>query len=140
MRVNVSINYISAERFWDRDKPAPVGVHISTNVNIVGVEPKAEKLAVPFVVTIGYTPSVAQISIKGQALISGDSEELEKIQGSYNNKRIPPPMLMQAITNTSLIEATVVSRSLNIPAPIPMPMIPQTQKQKPDKERPNYVG
>ncbi len=134
----MNVNYISAERFWERDKPAPTGVHISTNVNIVGIESRAEKLAVPFVVTIAYTPSVAQINIKGQALISGTSEELEKIQGSYKDKKAPPPMLLQAITNTSLIEATVVSRSLNIPPPIPLPGV--LPMQKPDTERPSYVG
>lgn len=138
MQVRVDVNYISAERFWERDQPAPGGVHISTNVNIVGVEPKAEKLVVPFVVTIGYTPSVAQINIKGQAFISGNSDELEKIQKSYKDKKAPPQMLLQAITNTSLIEATVVSRSLNIPPPIPLPGIPPQQKA--DKERPSYVG
>lgn len=136
--MGVNINYISAERFWERDKPAPSGVHISTNVNIVGIESKAEKLAVPFVVTIAYTPSVAQINIKGQALVSGTSEELEKIQESYKDKKAPPHMLLQAITNTSLIEATVVSRPLNIPPPIPLPGVPS--RQKPDMERPSYVG
>ena len=136
--MHVEINYISAERFWGHDQPLPSGIQISTNINIVGVESKAEKLMVPFVVTIGYTPSVAQINIKGQARISGTSEELEKIHGSYKDKKAPPPVLLQTITNTSLIEATIVSRSLNIPPPIPLPGIPSMQK--PDKERPSYVG
>ncbi|MDI6642820.1 MAG: hypothetical protein QMD95_02065 [Candidatus Hodarchaeaceae archaeon] len=138
MQVRVDINYISAERFWGRDEPAPAGVHISTNVNIVGVEPKEEKLAIPFVVTIGYTPSVAQINIKGQAMISGTSEEIKKIHGDYKSKKPPPPILLQAITNTSLIEATVISRTLNIPPPVPLPGV--HAPQKPDKERPSYVG
>jgi hypothetical protein len=136
--VHVEINYISAERFWSRDQPFPSGIHISTNVNIVGMEPKVEKLVVPFVVTIGYTPSVAQINIKGQALVSGTSEELQKLHESYRDRKAPPPVLLQTITNTSLIEATLVSRSLNIPPPIPLPGIPPAQK--PDKERPSYVG
>ncbi len=137
LQVRVNINYISAERFWGHDQPAPGGLHISTNVNIVGVEPNKEKLTVPFVVTIGYTPSVAQISIKGQAFISGSPEELKKIQQHYKDKKAPPPMLLQAIANTSLVEATIVSRSLSIPPPLPIPGIP---KQRPDKERPSYVG
>lgn len=138
MQVRVDINYISAERFWERDQQFPSGIHISTNVNIVGVEARAERLLVPFVVTIGYTPSVAQINIKGQAVVSGTPEELGKIQESYRDRKAPPPILLQSITNTSLIEATIVSRSLNIPPPVPLPGIPQAQK--PDKERPSYVG
>ncbi len=136
--MRVDINYISAERFWSRDEPAPAGVHISTNVNIMGVESKKEKLAVPFVVTIGYTPSVAQINIKGQAMISGTSNEIEKIHEEYKGKKAPPPMLLQAITHTSLVEATVISRTLNIPPPVPLPGV--GAPQKPDKERPSYVG
>lgn len=138
MQVRVAINYIAAERFWEQDKPAPAGVHISTNVNIIGLEKKDDKLATPFVVTIGYNPSIAQITIKGQALLMGGQEEIDKIQENYKKQTPPPQILLQAITNTSLVEATVVSRSLNIPPPIPMPTMQAPQKQ--DKERPSYVG
>ncbi len=136
--MSVSISYISAERFWEYGKPTPAGVHISTNVNIVGVESKDEKLSVPFVVTIGYTPSIAQISFKGQAILSGKPEELEKIQDSYKKQHTPPPQLLRSITNVSLIEATVLSRSLNIPPPIPLPGLPKPSK--PEDDRPSYVG
>lgn len=138
MQVRVSINYISAERFWEHDKPASAGVHISTSVNIIGLEKKEDRLAAPFVVTISYNPSIAQINIKGQALILATPEEIEKIHDDYKKQTPPPQLLLQAITNTSLVEATVVSRSLNIPPPIPMPSVPAPQK--PDKERPSYVG
>jgi hypothetical protein len=138
INIGVSISYISAEKFWEQDKPAPPSVHISTNINIVGVEQKGERLTVPFVVTIGYTPSVAQISLKGHAIVTGDKGELERLHDDYKKQRAPPPVLLQTITNASLIEATVLSRSLNIPPPIPLPGMPQPQK--PDKERPSYVG
>jgi hypothetical protein len=137
-RVNVNINYISGEKFLESGKPAPPRVHISTNVNIVGVEPKGEGLAVPFVVTIGYNPSVAQISLKGQALVAGEESELKQIRESYEKKQKPPRPLVQQITSQSLVEATVLSRTLNIPPPIPLPGPPP--ERKPDEERPNYVG
>jgi len=139
IQVNVSITYISAEKFWERDKPAPPGVHISTNINIINVEQKGEELAVPFVVTIGYTPAVAQISLKGQATVSGEKDELAQLHDDYKKQRAPPNQLLQTITNVSLIEATMLSRTLNIPPPIPLPGLPPPQ-QKPDKERPSYVG
>ncbi len=138
MHVSVRINYISAERFWEPGKLIPAGIRVSTNVNIVGVETKDEKLAAPFVVTIGYTPSIAQISFKGQVILSGKPEELKKIQDDYKKQRAPPPALLQTVTNTSLIEATILSRSLNIPPPIPLPGL--RKPPKPDKERPSYVG
>lgn len=138
MHVNISISYISAERFWEHGRPPPPGVHISTNVNVISIEPKDEKLFVPFVVTIGYTPSIAQMSLKGQATLSGERGELERIQNDYKTQRTPPPQLLKSITTVSLTEATVISRSLNIPPPIPLPDFPQ--QPKPDKERPSYVG
>jgi len=138
LHVRVNINYISAERFWGRDEPAPPGVHISTNINIMGMESKDDKLLAPFVVTIGYTPSVAQISIKGQAQISGTRNELNQIRENYRDKKTPPPFLLQAITSTSLVEATIVSKTLNVPPPIPLPGVRPPQKQ--EGENPSYFG
>ncbi len=139
MQVKVNLSYISAERFWEHEQQSPGQIHISTNVNIIGVESKGEGLSVPFVVTIGYSPSVAQINIKGQAMISGNSEELDTIKNDYKSKKTPPPMLLQLITSTSLIEATVISRTLNIPPPLPLPSVSVPQPKQ-DKERPSYVG
>jgi len=139
MQVKVQVNYISAERFLERGKDNLGRVHIQTNVNVVGVESKGESVFVPFVVTIGYSPSVAQINIKGEAIVTGKPDELQKLKSDYDAKRPPPPMLLQAITNTSLIEATVVSRSLNIPPPLPLPSMVQKQSSQ-DKEQLSYVA
>ncbi len=137
-QVNVTINYISAEKFLEPGKPVPPKVHISTNVNIIGVEKKKGGISVPFVVTIAYSPSVAQISLKGQALVVGKESELKEIREGYKKKKKPPFLLIHQITTYSLVEATVVSRSLNIPPPIPLPGPPP--EYKPDEERPDYVG
>lgn len=136
IRVDVNISYISGEKLWEPGKPIPPGIHVSTNVSVLGVESKDERLFVPFVVGISYTPSIAQISLRGNAVVSGDKSELEKIREDYQKQRAPPPpVLIQSITNTSLIEATVLSRSLNVPPPLPLPTLPP---KKP--EEPSYVG
>jgi hypothetical protein len=138
IQINISLSSLSAERLWEHGKPAPPEVHISTNVNVTGFEQRDEKLAIPFVTTISYAPSIAQISLRGQAILSGEREEIERIKEEYKRQRSPPAIVIQTITNVSLIEATVLSRSLNIPPPIPLPlMVPES---KPDKERPSYVG
>ncbi len=125
IRVNVAITNISAERFWDIRKPIPP-IQIGTNINVLGMEKKHdETVEVPFVLTINYNPSIAQISLKGNAYVSGDKDEIEKVLKEHKEKRPPPPIVVQSISNVVFIESVLISRTLNIPPPIPLPQIPQ---------------
>jgi hypothetical protein len=127
IRVNVVIANISAERFWDIRKPIPP-IQIGTNINIVGMEKKPDgSLEVPFVLAINYNPSIAQISLKGSAYVSGDKGEIEKVLNDYEEKKPPPPLIVQSISNVVFIESVIISRTLNIPPPIPLPQIPQAK-------------
>jgi hypothetical protein len=125
IRVNVAIANISADRFWDVRKPIPP-IQISTNINVVGMEKKPDgSLEVPFVLTINYNPSIAQISLKGSAYVSGDKSEIDKVLKDYEEKKPPPQLLVQSISNVVFIESILISRTLNIPPPIPLPQIPE---------------
>jgi len=136
IKVNVSISNVSAERFWDIKKPIPP-IQINTNLNLIGVEKKSEdSLEVPFVLTINYNPSIAQISLKGKAFVAGDRDEIEKVYREYEEKKPPPPVIVQSISNVVFIESVVISRTLNIPPPIPLPQIPET---KPPSKKPSEL-
>jgi len=127
IRVNIAITNISAERFWDIRKPIPP-IQIGTNINVVGMEKKADgTLEVPFVLAINYNPSIAQISLKGSAYVSGDKSEIEKVLKEHEEKKPPPPLIVQSISNVVFIESVLISRTLNIPPPIPLPQIPQAK-------------
>jgi hypothetical protein len=129
IKVNVAISSISAERFWNIRKPIPP-IQIGTNINIVGMDKKPDELVeVPFVLTINYNPSIAQISLKGSAYISGDKSEIEKVLKDHKEKRPPPPIVVQSISNVVFIESVLISRTLNVPPPIPLPQIPQGKAQ-----------
>ncbi len=131
IQVHVSIHNLSAERFWEADKPLPP-VQISTNLNLVGINKRGEDmLEVPFVFTINYTPTVAQISVKGKAHVKGPEDELKKIHDAYTEKKPPPPMIVQSISNVAFIESILITRTLNIPPPIPLPQIPPVKEGKP---------
>jgi hypothetical protein len=135
IRVNVAITNISAERFWDIRKPIPP-IQIGTNINIVGMDKKPdESLEVPFVLAINYNPSIAQISLKGSAYVSGDKNEIEKILKDHDEKKPPPPLIVQSISNVVFIESVLISRTLNIPPPIPLPQIPQAKAGSKPKGR-----
>jgi hypothetical protein len=139
MEINVQIYYASAEKLWEMGKPLPQNVHVSANVSIVGMEEEESKLILPFVTSITYNPSVAQISLKGRAIVSGEKEELQKIQEDYKKHLPPPPALLQTITNVSLVEAVILSRTVGVPPPIPLPTFPP-QQQKGEKEKLTYIG
>lgn len=123
IKVGVFIHQLSAERLWDIDKPIPP-VQIATNLNLVGVEKKSDDLLeVPFVFAINYNPAVAQISVKGKAHVTGDKEELKQIHNSYTEKKPPPAIVVQSISNVAFLESIVITRILNIPPPVPLPQI-----------------
>jgi len=133
IRVNVAIGNISAERFWDIRKSTPP-IQIATNINIVNMEKKTEdSIEVPFVLTIVYNPSIAQITLKGRAYVNGEKLEIDKIMKDYEDKKPPPPIVVQSISNVVFIESVLISRTLNIPPPIPLPQIPEQGKQATSK-------
>ena len=138
IRVNVAISIISAERFWDIRKPIPP-IQIGTNINVVGMEKKPDgSLEVPFVLAINYNPSIAQISLKGSAYVSGDKSEIEKVLKDYEEKKPPPQLIVQSISNVVFIESVLISRTLNIPPPIPLPQIPEAKAPSTKPEGRDY--
>ena len=138
IRVNVAISNISAERFWDIRKPIPP-IQIGTNINVVGMEKKPDgTVEVPFVLSINYNPSIAQISLKGSAYVNGDKSEIDKVLKDYEDKKPPPPLIVQSISNVVFIESVLISRTLNIPPPIPLPQIPETKAPSTKPEGRDY--
>lgn len=86
LRVNVVITNISAERFLDFRKPFPQ-IQINTNLNLTGMERKLDdSLDVPFILTISYNPSVAQVNLKGVAFVVGEKGEIDKVYKEYEEK------------------------------------------------------
>jgi hypothetical protein len=136
VNVRVFVKNISAESFWEIEKPIPP-VQIATNLNVVGISKKREgMLEVPFVFTINYNPGVAQISLKGKSHVKGSKDEIEQILKGHKEKKPPPPFLLQSISNVVFLESVLICRSLNIPPPIPLPKISATQKEK--RPEPTY--
>lgn len=133
IKVRVFVQNLSAERFWDVGKSVPP-VKVSTNLNLVGINKKSDELLeVPFVFSINYNPAIAQISIKGRAHILGKKDEIKRILDLHKQKKPPPPMVVQSISNVAFLESVIVSRTLNIPPPIPLPQVPPIVKKKPSE-------
>ena len=140
VRVNVAITNVSAERLWNSRKPIPP-IKINTNINIVEMEKKKDDiLEVPFVLTVNYNPSIAQISLKGKAFVTGSENEINEIQKGYEEKKPPPQVIVQSISNVAFVESVLITRTLNIPPPIPLPRIPPKQLSKKGRTRLDYTA
>jgi hypothetical protein len=138
IQINVFLHHISAERFWEVEKPIPQ-IQIATNLNIVGINKKhEEELEVPFVFSINYNPAIAQISVKGKALVRGTKEELKPILDGYTDKKPPPPMIVQTVSNVAFLESILISRILNVPPPIPLPQVTPPEGTGKEKSPPSY--
>jgi hypothetical protein len=130
LQVNIFVTSVSAERFWEIDRALPAQVQIGVNINMLDIDQKSDgTLDAPFVFAINYVPSIAQVSIKGKAKISGPAEETQKMLEEHKTKKTTPVQLVQAVSNTAMADAILISRSLNIPPPLPP--IPQPQAQTP---------
>jgi hypothetical protein len=134
LRVNIVVSSISAERYWDIHKPVPP-IQINTNINVVGMEKKQDaSLDVPFVLTIVYNPSIAQMTLKGNAYVIGEREEVDKVLKDYEQKKPPAPIIIQSISNVVFVESILISRTLNIPPPVPLPQIPEAGAKPPSNK------
>ncbi|MGQ9542689.1 MAG: hypothetical protein ACUVTM_01175 [Candidatus Bathyarchaeia archaeon] len=134
VNIRVFVTQISGERLWGIDAPLPSEVQIAINVNLLGFERKSASIVeAPFVFTVSFTPSVAQISIKGKAQTIGEENELNQIMDDYKNRKPPPPFIAQAISNAAVAEAIVIAKTIGIPPPIPPIPIPEEQpRPRPD--------
>jgi len=129
---------MSAERFWEIDRSLPAQVQIGVNINILDIDQRSDgTLDAPFVFTVNFTPSIAQISIKGKARISGEAEDTKKIVEDQKARKPPPAQLVQAVWNAAIADTILISRSLSI-AP-PLPPLPQAQTSASTKTDTRYT-
>jgi hypothetical protein len=87
-----------------------------------------DSLEVPFVLSITFNPSIAQMSLKGNAYVAGEKAEVDKVLKDYDQKKPPAQIIIQSISNVVFVESVLISRILNIPPPIPLPQIAESGK------------
>lgn len=132
---------MSGERYWSHESQLPSQVQIGVNINIVGLDQKNDSTAeAPFVFTVSYTPSVAQLSVKGRAQVSGDKEEISKMISEHKLNKPPPTTVIQAVSSIAMAEAILLSKSLGVPPPLPPIGVPPEQMQQgPKKQESRYT-
>ncbi len=142
LRVTVQVTNLSGERYWGYEAQLPPQVQIAVNINIVGLDQKGDANAeAPFVFTVSYSPSIAQLSVKGRAQVNGDKAEISKMIEEHRQNKAPPTTVIQAVSSIAMAEAIILSKSLGIPPPLPPIGVPpeQMQQQGPQKREPRYT-
>jgi len=116
----------------EKKKPVKGKVSVENNVAIKNVEeaklafdPKKAALRFEFLYVSKYEPEIGNIELAGEIIFLIDQKEAAKVMKSWKkDKKVPPNILqpiMNNILNKSNVQAIVVSKDLNLPAPIPMP-------------------
>lgn len=137
MNININVKYISAERLLDM-KPKKTRVQINTSVNIITMEWENEVLVMPFVFSITYRPPFGTVNFKGDAIVSGQHDELVKIYKTYEKKEPPPVEIIQTIANVLVVESSNITRLINIPPCFPLPNIPKIGKKGKKEDKIGY--
>ncbi|MBU7018977.1 MAG: hypothetical protein HXS44_15820 [Theionarchaea archaeon] len=123
---------IEARRFL-KDGEEVLDVGINNNSSIINIEKKNGSLAIDFVFTCIYNPSIATIKIDGTLYYKGDDSD--EIYEAWKNKRtIKPTHIQNAIIQKGLMEAVILAKELKVVPPIPLPRIQEEKEVKPGEE------
>ncbi|MFT4310932.1 MAG: hypothetical protein ACMXYC_04860 [Candidatus Woesearchaeota archaeon] len=109
----------------------------SAEINLTGSA--SAGLRYVFTYTAVYEPSVGKITLEGEVLTMDDKKVCDDILSGWKEKKALPQQQSQSILNTilskSTVQALILSRELNLPAPIPIPKVKQEVKQEAASEK-----
>jgi len=138
MNINVSLSQLAGEKLMELDKGV-TNLQVTTNISIIRLTYAEGVMDCSFIFVVNYIPTVANLTIKGSARVTGDKNELDQIKKAFDDKKALPPPILQTIANVSFLEGIMLARSLNIPPPIPLPALAQ-QESKEGGVRPSYIA
>lgn len=126
-------------------KAGPAGklnIRATSNVTDVSEQPLGNQKVLKFTFnhSITYEPSFASINMSGDVLVLSNDKEIKETLASFKkNKRFSPELtqkVMNTILNRVSIQALILSRDLNLPAPIKLPRLTiETKEVKEAKKK-----
>ena len=132
MQIELKYRNIEARRL----SFASVPVDINNNSTVVSVSEDEGNLKVSFIFTANYEPNVGIIRVEGDLIVKDSKENIKKALEEWKNSgnKNLPEIFAESIHNTILsnciVEATVLSRDVQLPAPIPTPRILINNKEQ----------
>ncbi len=129
--IGLQFDKITLEKF----SPAKGKINVTNNVAVKDVEEteinlgtaKQPVLSFKFEFSAKYEPKIADIIFNGSVTYFDKPEEIKEIMKSWNKNKKIPKEVMSPVLNSILskcnIEALLLAREINLPAPIPLPKV-----------------
>lgn len=140
--VELKYRNIEARRFSFASAP----VDINNNSTVVSVLGENELLHIDFIFSSNYEPNVGLIRIEGRLTLKDSKENIKKALDEWKNsenKNLPKDIaenVHNTILSNCIVEATVLSREVQLPAPIPTPRVSIDKPiDKSKEEKPGYI-
>ena len=141
----VGINF--TKMLVEKKKGTKQKINISNNVSITKVEEislnfgaaNQKSLKFSFKFTSKYEPEVGNIDFEGEVIFLTEKKKGEVLLSQWTKTKKIDPSIMTLLLNNVLnkcnIEALLLSREINLPAPIPLPRINTDKKQEKPKKQ-----
>jgi len=135
MQVNVNYKNVEARRY-----SVPSGqTNINNNATLTNVSKVDDRLIASFVFTCNYEPNIGTIRLEGEiSMTAFEGEDKESVLNweKSGKKDLPKEIagkISGIMVSNCIVEATVLSREVQLPPPLPP--IPQPQDQAPKEEK-----
>lgn len=125
--ISFNLTKLNGER-----KSGPAGkLSVTNRTNLKDVQERPlgnqKALLFSFAHESKYNPDFATLTIEGEVLVLSNDEEVKETLASFKKNKTLNQQLTQKVFNTILnrtsIEALVLSKNLNLPAPFKLPRI-----------------
>ncbi len=132
MQTKLRYNNLEVKRF----SLAKGQINVNNNSTVTQVVEKEGKLEISFVFTSNYEPNVGLIKIEGELLVDYPKKDIKKIVKEWekSGQKTLPKDVAEGVHNTILancvVEATILSREVHLPAPIPTPRVSLKEKKE----------
>jgi hypothetical protein len=151
------ISFILNKVLIERKNPIKGKLEIKSGLHIADItkesNPLSDKdsLRFDFIFTVGYTPDIAQIEIKGSLITLDEKDESKEILKDWKDKKIQESIrlpIINFIMEKCTIKAIELEEEMGLPIHLPMPKLslkPTEEKEgksKKEKEKnlANYAG
>lgn len=141
MQIEIKYKSIEARRFISVKGP----ININNNSTVTSVEKNERNLGVNFVFTSNYEPNAGLVKIEGILLLNDSKEKIKMILDEWesSNRKNLPREVAEKVHNTILtnciVEATILSKEVQLPAPIPTPRVSLQGKEKKQDVKVDYI-